>query len=386
VERQELPDLPALVAAWGLVIGLGDVGRTTEAIGIAEEGLKRAERSRDAPYQALSLTDFKLTALLLAGRINDALRIADDVQRQWGDAPGLTSVAANAYAAMTALRHGRLDTARNQLTSAMAVFESFGVDSALCDRFRIVYVELVARLGDVSAATAALPDLQSRRHPAMEWFESDRLLAAAWVAAAQGAVSPAIATSREAADVARANGQLIREVLCLQTAAQFGDRHTAARLGELRAVVEGPRAAAAADLADALVAGDGASLEAASAELEAMGDLFAAADAAAHAAVVHRAHDRRGAALTAAARAQRLAQECGGAVSPALREAAQPVRFTPREREIISLVAQGFSNREIASKLTMSIRTVEGHLYRASQRLGISSRDELAALMRDFNQ
>jgi DNA-binding CsgD family transcriptional regulator len=173
--------------------------------------------------------------------------------------------------------------------------------------------------------------------------------------------------------------------MCLQTATQFGDKRTLTRLNELKTMVEGPRAAAAAAMADALTTGDGASLEAASVELEAMGDLFAAADAAAHAAVAHRAHDRRGAALTAAGRARRLAQDCGGAVSPVLRAAAQPIQLTPREREIISLVARGFSNREIAKTLTMSIRTVEGHLYRASQRLGINSRDDLAALIRDHS-
>jgi DNA-binding CsgD family transcriptional regulator len=385
LDRQKLHDLPALVAVWGLTLSLGDVGRTAEAIAIAEEGLSRAERSHDAPYQALSLTDFELTALLLAGRIHDAVRVADNVQRQWGDAPGLTAVAANAYAAMTALRHGRLDTARRQLTPAMGVFEAFGEDSALCDRFTIVHVELLARLGDAAAAAAALSSLHRRRHPAMEWFEPDRLLAASWVAAAQGAVTPAIATARQAADFARDHGQLTREVMCLQTATQFGDKRTLTRLEELKTMVDGPRAAAAAALADALTTGDGASLEAASVELEAMGDLFAAADAAAHAAVAHRAHDRRGAALTAAGRARRLAQDCGGAVSPVLRAAAQPIQLTPREREIISLVARGFSNREIAKTLTMSIRTVEGHLYRASQRLGISSRDDLAALIRDHS-
>jgi DNA-binding NarL/FixJ family response regulator len=115
--------------------------------------------------------------------------------------------------------------------------------------------------------------------------------------------------------------------------------------------------------------------------MEAMGDVLAAADAAAHAAIAYRAHDLRGAALTAATRAQRLAKECGGAVSPALREAAQPIRLSRREREIITLVAQGYSNRAIAEKLTMSIRTVEGHLYRASQRLGVASREELGALL-----
>ena len=39
-----------------------------------------------------------------------------------------------------------------------------------------------------------------------------------------------------------------------------------------------------------------------------------------------------------------------------------------RQREITSLAAQGLSNKEIADRLTMSTRSVEGRLFRASQR------------------
>jgi DNA-binding CsgD family transcriptional regulator len=381
LDPDKLPDLAALVVAWGLAIALGDVGRTTEAVEAATEGLDRAARSRDAPYQATSLTDFHLTALLLAGRLHEAVSTAEDVLSRWGDAPGLTGVAANAYTAMTALRNGRLDVARRGLEPAMAVIEAFGEEWALCDRFTNVYVELLGRQGDVAAATPVAAKLERRRHPSVDWLQSDRLLAASWMSAAQGAVHPAIDIARQAAAYARDHGQFAREVLCLQTATQFGDKRTAARLGELMNMVEGPRVVAAAAYSNALADGDGPALDAASAQLEAIGDLFAAADAAAHAAIVYRTHDRRGAALTAATRAQRLANECGGAVSPALREAAQPIRLTRREREIITLVAQGYSNRAIAEKLTMSIRTVEGHLYWASQRLGVGSRDELGALL-----
>jgi len=94
--------------------------------------------------------------------------------------------------------------------------------------------------------------------------------------------------------------------------------------------------------------------------------------------------NRRGSALTAVGRAQRLARQCGGAVSPALREATEPLPLTPREREVITLVAQGMSNRQIANEMRMSIRTVEGHLYRAAQRSGTTNRNELAALIREF--
>lgn len=382
LDPDALPDLPALVLAWALTIALGDVGRTSEAVAAATRGLDRAAGSHEAPFQATTLTDFYLTAVLLAGRLHDGENLAEDVSRRWGDAPGLTALAANAYVATVALRNGRLDVARRRLEPAMAVFEAVGEEWTLCDRFTNVYVELLGRVGDVAAATAAQPALERRRHPSSDWLQSDRLLAASWVSASQGAVRPAIDIAWQAAAYAREHGQFAREVLCLQTATQFGDNRTTARLAELVDVVEGSRVIAAATFAAALADGDGPALEAASAELEKMGDLFAAADAAAHAAIAYRTRDRRGAALTANARAQQLAQRCGGAVSPALREAAQPVRLTAREREIISLVAQGLTNRQIAEKLTMSVRTVEGHLYRASRRLELN-REELGKLISD---
>jgi DNA-binding NarL/FixJ family response regulator len=42
--------------------------------------------------------------------------------------------------------------------------------------------------------------------------------------------------------------------------------------------------------------------------------------------------------------------------------------LTARQSEIISLAARGLSNKQIAEHLTLSVRTVEGHLWRARQR------------------
>ena len=48
-----------------------------------------------------------------------------------------------------------------------------------------------------------------------------------------------------------------------------------------------------------------------------------------------------------------------------------------REQEIIPLVAQGYTNREIAQRLNISEHTVKNHLFRMYEKLGISSRVEL---------
>jgi len=45
------------------------------------------------------------------------------------------------------------------------------------------------------------------------------------------------------------------------------------------------------------------------------------------------------------------------------------------------LIGQGLSNREVAERLTLSVRTIESHLYRAMAKTGTTSREELAGLL-----
>jgi non-specific serine/threonine protein kinase len=55
-------------------------------------------------------------------------------------------------------------------------------------------------------------------------------------------------------------------------------------------------------------------------------------------------------------------------------------RFAPlsaREREVAQLAAQGLTNREIAEKLIVSVRTVDAHMATIFRKLGIESRDQL---------
>jgi DNA-binding CsgD family transcriptional regulator len=54
--------------------------------------------------------------------------------------------------------------------------------------------------------------------------------------------------------------------------------------------------------------------------------------------------------------------------------------LTPRERQVVGLVAEGATNREVAAQLFLSPRTVEYHLRSVFSKLGISSRAELVRL------
>ena len=51
--------------------------------------------------------------------------------------------------------------------------------------------------------------------------------------------------------------------------------------------------------------------------------------------------------------------------------------LTPRESEVLRLIAQGYTNRQIGEALTLSVRTVEGHRANLSAKLGMHSRVEL---------
>ncbi|MFC3298641.1 hypothetical protein FJV46_01060 [Arthrobacter agilis] len=52
-------------------------------------------------------------------------------------------------------------------------------------------------------------------------------------------------------------------------------------------------------------------------------------------------------------------------------------QLTPTERAIAALVKEGYSNRDIAEKKNVSVRTVEGHLYRIFAKLGVNRREDL---------
>jgi DNA-binding CsgD family transcriptional regulator len=49
---------------------------------------------------------------------------------------------------------------------------------------------------------------------------------------------------------------------------------------------------------------------------------------------------------------------------------------------VAALVADGYTNRETAAQLGLSVRTVENHLQAVYRKLGIGNRDELSKLYR----
>jgi DNA-binding NarL/FixJ family response regulator len=57
----------------------------------------------------------------------------------------------------------------------------------------------------------------------------------------------------------------------------------------------------------------------------------------------------------------------------------QAVRLTQREREVIDLLGEGLSNKEIATRLHIAVHTVKSHVHNVLEKLALRSRLEVAA-------
>jgi two-component system, NarL family, response regulator DevR len=60
----------------------------------------------------------------------------------------------------------------------------------------------------------------------------------------------------------------------------------------------------------------------------------------------------------------------------------ESVRLTTREKEIIALLGEGLSNKEIAARLYIAIHTVKSHVHNILEKLSLNSRLEVAAFSR----
>ena len=377
----ELPDFVAEVTARAVVFASGDAGRTSDAVAAAVAGYVIARRAYDAAHLRLLIADAHIGALLQSGRVGEASDVADLVRKQAAGFADSAQPYGAAAVGRTSVSAGHLDTACSLLGPAIGSISASGETIGWRYRFQIPYTIALAMRGLTDQAVTALATLEDVRHPGWRLLDYEEGLAKAWIAASQGAVSEAISSALAAAEATRANGQFAAEVLCLQIVTQFGDHSCSARLRELAGMVEGPRVGVAARFADALQTGDGAELAAVSEEFEQMGDLVAAVDAVAHAAIVYRRQGLRGSGLGCATRAQALAEQCGGASTPALERAAGRSPLTSREQEIVALIGKGLSNRALAERLNVSVRTIEGHIYRAMAKTGATDRDDLAAML-----
>ncbi|GAB5895641.1 LuxR C-terminal-related transcriptional regulator [Mycolicibacterium mageritense] len=239
--------------------------------------------------------------------------------------------------------------------------------------------QTLGQQGDSSAAAQALQRAEAAHGMHSALYAPELELARSWTLAAARDVRGAMAAAREAAAVAESSGQLAIALRALHDGVRLGDTRLAdqvQRIGKQLDCALAPLVYAhARNLAD----GDAAGLDAVAASFESHQLNLAAADAASQAAVLHGGAGKRALELKAKNRAAQLAVHCDTPSTPALARVLNPLPLTDRELEIGVMVAEGLTNKAIADRLSVSVRTVEGHIYRACIKLDVPDRAMLAA-------
>ncbi len=376
-----LPDFHAMMASVALIMAMGALGEVGELSAVAEQALRRATTSFQASHMRFWFGAVYGRACRLTGRIDEFVSTAKQLADSARDIPAL------AYANL-ALLMGNADLARGAVAEAarlvheaLAGVQVHAVTTGLRPASYFALAEAHAKLGQPVQANDAVGQAQSCVPPGYLFMQTAQSLAAGWAQAANGCLADAVEGVREAARLARDRGQPTHELACIQAAAQWGDTSQAVRAEELAKELSLPLADAVALHATSLLAGDGSGLLAAAEAYRRIGERVAAADAAAQASVAFAEGQQSKRGLYAAALARELSDECGGLCTPALRTPTG-LKLSGRQRDVIELVVAGLSNRQIAEKLVMSVRTVEGHVYRACQRVGAQSREELSSIVR----
>ena len=376
-----LPDFHAMMAAVALIMAMGALGEVDQLTEVAEEALRRATTSFQASHCRFWLGAVYGRACRLTGRIDEFVSMANKLADSARDIPGLAYANLASLLGNADLARGAVADAARLVHEALAGVHIHSVTTGLRPASYFALAEAHAKLGQPIEANDAVAQARSCVPPDYLFMHTALSLASGWAMAASGCFSEAAAEAHEAARLARDRGQPTHELACIQAAAQWGDTSQLARAQELAEALSLPLADAVALHVKTLLAWDGEGLLEAAAAYRRIGDLAAGADAVAQASVAFVDSQQRKRAQYAAALAKELADECGGLCTPALRTPTG-LKLSGRQRDVVELVAAGLSNRQIAEKLVMSVRTVEGHVYRACLRVGAQSREELASILR----
>ena len=335
------------------------------------------DRFPRAPAWVVALRTF---ALILAGRYGEAGELLDLAGAAMPQQKSSLVAAVSTYRGRIALAQGRADTAARLLADASVTLraEPIEVPASWCLSLLAEACALLGRDAEAAEAAREARDLTRRD---MVAFEGDEMRARAWVSARTGQVSRACAELLEAAERCASRGQRTLELLALHDALRLGETALAERTAALATAVDGRWAAAIRRHAEAVLADDGEQLLAAAEDFAGMGATLVAAEVFAAAGDRLSSVGRRSESAAALHRSTAAVAAAEGAVTPPLQALAVPARLTRREQEIAQLAARGSTNAQIAAALTISVRTVESHLYSIFSKVGVSNRSELASAL-----
>jgi len=320
--------------------------------------------------------------LAFAGRLREAEGLA---RSQYEEAIAVQSSEAQAWFAWQLARvltdRGHVASAAQHGREGAALFRQLGRPQFL--HFCLPSLaQALAMGGRAEEAADAMRAFDGLGLPASVFHGVDPQVARAWVAAASSDLPRARRLLEEAVERAAGIGDIVGESTALHALARFGFAQDAAQsLTMLSDELEGEFVVARAAHSHSLAGSDHQQLLEVSKTFEVLGADLLAAEAAADAAVILRKLGRARLAAAAELRAGELRQLCEGAVTPALVQTRTRALLTPAEQATALLAAAGRSNRQIADELCISVRTVEGRLLHVYEKLGVTGRSELAAVL-----
>ncbi|WP_438493860.1 LuxR C-terminal-related transcriptional regulator [Streptomyces asiaticus] len=249
---------------------------------------------------------------------------------------------------------------------------------------------VLAEMGEHSEALCTLLEADSEESdkPDCPIVRDSMAQERALVLAYAGDVSGAVGQAMEVAKRASEAGRTLTAVAALHLAARVAD--AGPLTCQARGLADGSTSELVhlqADHIAALAAADGDALRTVADRFRANGALPLAAEALAQAARAHHSAGQLRKGQAAWTACQEILTTTEGMLPPwAAREAPDErpaATLTTREREVAALVASGLTNRGIAARLVVSVRTVENHLHRVYNKLGISARTDVGRALAD---
>ncbi len=308
------------------------------------------------------------------------------------------------------LMGGRAGEAVSDLRTALLEYQRHGLESVAVHARPVLAAALALGGLPDEAEEILAPALTADSDP---YLNGQLQEARGWLSAVAGDRPGAVASFTAAAASHRADGFDLEALVCLVHAARAGGARAvlpdvdalaggvegrcaavfvryARALARFEALIE-PDASEAGDASDASDAGgepgEGAAgaaadracaeeLDTIAEEAAALGFHNLAAEAASRAVWLHATSGSERAAAASARRAATHLDVTGQGGRLFLLGGDRPP-LSRREREIAALAASGASNRKIAERLVLSVRTIETHLLRVYRKLGIRTRAEL---------
>ncbi len=383
LNRGDAPDLARLHALQTTGEALAYQGRTRTARRIHDDlRALAATGRREVTIGAVWAGMQEVLCLSQEGRMTDAapiVELAVEAMRTSADeeARGLVHV----VLAAVRLGQGRPVSARRSLLDAIHAYRGFDAGGGRVWALAML-AQAEAMLGRAEEACAAL-DACNRDRDELGGVRSalDFALAEAYVAVVQGRTTAAPRIMLDAAE--SFEGNVMFRIRAQHLAAVLGadPRPLVEPMTELAATTECDFPQFCVTHVHALVHDDAPALEAVAEAFAELGLTLRAAEIAAQASQCFRRAGVPAGATRTAARSRALAAECEGSHTFALSTTDEIEVLTPREREIAELAARGHPNRHIAEALSLSVRTVESHLYKVFAKLGVTRRAELGAVL-----